>query len=343
MPRFSRESKGKARGIFSVSLAAEDETQVPVLELPSDVAAKWEESREVGLTSCSFRSFATTLRVNDQDFVRFLKPPPMDADITKRLPSGTRTSPPSYSPFWEDELRGVDARVRALFRLNSFGKTVAEHHGRVISGTVGEDSDAFREAKLLSVLVTRSLEASMSLARMICLLRHENACVALRSYGAEFLEGMRKVVSDDQATLFGEVFCENLEVFAERANQEKDLLQAEADLKKSKAKKSKKQKGFKPWAKTSTASAPPVAASSTPTPKPSSGRSYAKGKRHASGAQASKPPPARALGVASSLVPEGAAALFPSQLATELPHHHQWAAACSFLPGDGKPSLRTSG
>jgi hypothetical protein len=223
----------------------------------------------------------------------------MDRDVAKRLPTAGKSAPTSYSPYWEEELKAIDARVRALIRLSSFANTVTEHHGRVLARDSGSDSKAFREAKLLSVLVTRSLESSMALARSVCALRRENACVALRSYGSEFNEGMRGTVLESQDSLFGASFCKHLATFSERGDQEDALLQAEAALKAKANKKSKSNSGkrnnkrSKRRAKKSNPQAPATvsAPSTATTPKPSPARPRTKGKRTNSGPKTSGPPP----------------------------------------------------
>jgi hypothetical protein len=289
---YSRTSTDTAQGIFSVSRAAVDDSRAPALAFSPDIERMWNESDRGNPTSHAVRSYSAVLRASNVDYDKFLRIPSMDADVASRLPATGKSAPGSYSPYWEEELKSIDARARALMRLSSFGTTVAEHHGRVLHRDFGVDSEAFREAKFLSVLVTRSLETSMGLARCISALRRGNACASLRfSHGTDLSELLKSTRTETQERLFGDSFCKQMDLVSDRKSKERDLMKAEEAVKKS-HKKGKKSKS-KGKTKTPKPSPQPPSAPSTTAPKPSPAKPYAKGKRSSGGTAASKPAPSK--------------------------------------------------
>jgi hypothetical protein len=221
---YAKEVPETAKGIFSVSQASADDSRAPALAFSPDIDDMWNKSDISIAASHAVRSYSAVLRTTEEDFKRFLRIPSMDADVQSRLPTAGKSAPGYYSPFWEEELKSVDARSRALMRLSSFGTTIAEHHGRVLHRDFGVDSDIFREAKLLSALVVRSLESSMALARCVCTLRRVNACASLKStHGSDLSDLMKRPKGETHQFLFGDTFCEQMDLVSDRRAKEKDL------------------------------------------------------------------------------------------------------------------------
>ena len=195
--------------MFSMSRATVDDASgaYPALTLPPDIADMWKASGGAKAPR-SVKPHVTPLRVTEKDYRDLLRVPVMDADVAKRLPVTGKSDPGSFSPYWEEELRGIDARSRASIRLSSFASILSEHLGRVLARDLGADSEVFREAKLLSVLTTRILESSMALSHHTSNLRRDNACASLRGlYGSEFSDVMKRPKVEAQEFLFGSIFC----------------------------------------------------------------------------------------------------------------------------------------
>ena len=106
------------------------------LRLPDAVHQKWASFGGVDSkwSAVPNRKLGQVLRVSEDDYDRLLKVPVMDKDVAKRLPGGGRSNPASYQPFWEEELKHVDAHLRSCVRLAAFQLIILNQIGGEVSG-----------------------------------------------------------------------------------------------------------------------------------------------------------------------------------------------------------------
>ena len=287
------ESVEEDQGILSVGCPASASSQgTPALAFPADLKGRFRRAARLGGATLP-RACTLPLRIAKQDYEAYLRVPEMDPDVAKRLPLAAKTRG-SYSPQWEEELKLVDKRARALIRVSSVATTVAEHLGRQVAKDHGATSELFREVNLLAVLTANLNESSMGLAHRMSMRRRENACLSLQSlYGPEFAEAMKRSDAEGQGLLFGETFCATVEDRAKKAANESTLKKTETALtkgKSSKTKKHKRKKTSKSSSKRASGSTPASAGRAPASPEPAPTTAAPKRKRKSSKGSSGKPP-----------------------------------------------------
>jgi hypothetical protein len=215
------------------------------------------------------RLIGSVFRVPDDDYRDILSPPIIDDDVVKRLSSTrSRAAPDSYSPYWEDRVKGVDTRSRELIRLASFQLALLNYVDLLGNGSAhGPDGELDEALKLAAHVTAQQVRASMALSLHCVELRRANAGSTLqRTCGQDLVTAMK---NDPRAhaSLFGDSFSWYVEVVADKVTKEKVLTDNLVTV--SKHKKSKKPGKPSAPGKTNVAKAAAKAvATSSPAPSP---------------------------------------------------------------------------
>ena len=171
------------------------------------------------------RLIGSVFRVPDDDYRDILSPPIIDDDVVKRLSSTrSRAAPDSYSPYWEDRVKGVDTRSRELIRLASFQLALLNYVDLLGNGSAhGPDGELDEALKLAAHVTAQQVRASMALSLHCVELRRANAGSTLqRTCGQDLVTAMKKEPRA-HASLFGDSFSRYVEVVADKVTKEKVL------------------------------------------------------------------------------------------------------------------------
>lgn len=278
-------------GPLSLGGLASEHLSAEALHLPEVVHTRWASvgSADAKWSSRPDRRFATNLRVCPDDYERLLRVPLMDKDVASRLPGGgSRSSPASYQPFWEEELKGIDAHLRACVRLSAVQLIVLNQVGSEVKEV---SPDIFQAVELASTLSSQLLSQSMKLAARTVVLRKENACASLgKKYVQDFAKEFRKVPLS-HSSLFGSELHAVVEQVATRVSNEEALKDNLSGVSKNRADRRKFAKSHSKKKKSRTASkggkaTPALTPSSSSTP--FQGRKRGKGKGKGKGSRAKK-------------------------------------------------------
>ena len=211
-----------------------------VCAMPKAASVFWHRS---GLSpqkqsSWNVLSFNRSLRTTEEFYDSILRTPMIDGDVASRLPVGK--SAKQYSPYWEEQLRLLDGGIAQGKRLASFAIMVA--HDLNAQAKDGSSKEVQDDASVLGALVGRQAELFMALSRRLDFLRRENVCCSLRTtLNEELASSISKSKPESREGLFGGSFCDTLLASAEKVESEKTLKDAQARLKASKRRASRKQ------------------------------------------------------------------------------------------------------
>ena len=166
------------------------------------------------------RRVVAALRVDSENFESVLSTPPLEPEVKKRMPSGGKNAEPStFQWFWENELIGLDKKVRSLVRMLEFQYVILNHLGVC---RVGRESPDFPRVSLAASLAWRTMSGAMSLAARTVVLRRKNVLSSLSSVSPQLVTDLAGV-DYGSSSLFGSKLASCIETLAGQITNEKTI------------------------------------------------------------------------------------------------------------------------
>ena len=202
---YTQEDKPAPALIFG-NLSATRGKLTPTICMPQDVRDLQDHVRRfkgaLGVKNPG-NFFAKALRVPEEDFTEFFRPPQLDADARRLLKPCTKNKQQKYLPALEARLINIDYSLRTTLRLAAFqliilNKLAIELSPTANDGEEGEDSSSptspFEMARLAADLAGQQLRQTMTISHHTVAQRRENVyCGIGTKYRDDLIAELKKL------------------------------------------------------------------------------------------------------------------------------------------------------